>query len=164
MYVQLQPYRNGDFAEAAMARTRPAPKPAARRRPPKAAGSYTNRALALQAKELAERRKLLEKAVDWCRETGRGARAAEKVGLFPGVTRHMIEAVFRKKNTIVVRDHHCQILTNEERMKLASWLLQCADGHEPKRTDTRSLQRCAQCCASGMHSIRSASTAWIAFL
>lgn len=61
--VQLQPYKNGDFAETAMARTRSVPKPAARQRPPKRPGSYTNRALALQAKERAERRKLLEKAV-----------------------------------------------------------------------------------------------------
>jgi hypothetical protein len=30
------------------------------------------------------------------------------------------------------RDHHHQILTNEERRKLAEWILSCADGNKPK--------------------------------
>jgi hypothetical protein len=30
------------------------------------------------------------------------------------------------------RDHHRQILTNDERRKLAEWLLKCADGQDPK--------------------------------
>ena len=30
------------------------------------------------------------------------------------------------------RDHHAQILTNNERRKLADWILACVDGHNPK--------------------------------
>lgn len=38
----------------------------------------------------------------------------------------------KKKCVHVIRDHHNQIMTNDERLQLASWLLQCADGHMPK--------------------------------
>ena len=36
----------------------------------------------------------------------------------------------------MVRDHLHQVLTNDERKKLATWILECADGYKPKhRTD-----------------------------
>ena len=31
-----------------------------------------------------------------------------------------------------VRDHHSQILTNDERKKVAEWIIACAKGHKPK--------------------------------
>ena len=103
----------------------------------KSSKTYTNKALAAQARFLAERRKLRQAAVDWCREHGKGSKAAVKSGLFPGVTRNMIQTALVAKKSVCIRDHHNQILTNEERHKLASWLLACADGNSPKDRDMR---------------------------
>ncbi|KAL3912605.1 MAG: hypothetical protein SGPRY_008278 [Prymnesium sp.] len=63
--------------------------------------------------------------------TWRG-KAAVKSGLFPGVTRDMIDKRLGSGQHTTLRDHHLQILTNDECKKLASWLLSCVDGAKPK--------------------------------
>ena len=87
----------------------------------------SNIALASQALDLAERRKLRQEAVRWCR-AGNGQRGESSckdrcTGLFPGVTRNMIQSALKNLDTTVIRDHHNQILTNDERKLLATWLL-----------------------------------------
>ena len=133
--VQPQLRTGDNFVPETMARkAAPAPEEAAEE-PKKPVGSYTNRSLAAAQVEKTALRKLLQDAVTWCRENGKGARKALKTGLFPGVTRNLLDKALRKSDTVVHRDHHNQILTNQERMKLATWLIECADGQKPKDRD-----------------------------
>ena len=70
----------------------------------------------------------------------KGSKAAVASGLFgtkETVTRNMIEPLIRElKSTggkfLDDRDHHNQVLTNNERIKLAEWILACGDGQKPK--------------------------------
>jgi hypothetical protein len=74
---------------------------------------------------------MIMKAAQWCRDNaGKGAKAAKKTGLFPGVTHNEIHNELKRGNRVIIRDHHHQILTNDERLKLADWLIGCADGDE----------------------------------
>jgi hypothetical protein len=89
---------------------------------------------------LAERRKLAHEAARWAVDNGKGSKAAVLSGLFgtkETVTYNMIEPLMRelKSNNgkfLDDRDHHRQLLTNQERMKLAEWILRCGDGQNPK--------------------------------
>ena len=89
---------------------------------------------------LAERRKLAHEAARWAVDNGKGSKAAVLSGLFgtkETVTYNMIEPLMRelKSNNgkfLDDRDHHRQLLTNQERIKLAEWILRCGDGQNPK--------------------------------
>ena len=69
--------------------------------------------------------------MEHCRATGESesARLAVRSGKFPKATEGKIRQALSK--TAVpdkfIRDHHSQVLTNAERMKLGEWLIQCAD-------------------------------------
>lgn len=43
-----------------------------------------------------------------------------------------LKAGDKEKRIDTVRDHHKQVLTNDERIKLAEWILACGDGQAPK--------------------------------
>ena len=90
------------------------------------------RSLAFVQLERQKLRERLDEALERCKSSGRGGKAAVKSGLFLGVTRNMIDKRLGSGQRITLRDHHLQILTNDERKKLASWLLSCADGAKPK--------------------------------
>ena len=38
----------------------------------------------------------------------------------------------KSKAVVAARDHHLQLLTNDERLKVGAWIIQCADGQKPK--------------------------------
>jgi hypothetical protein len=107
-----------------------APKPAA-----KAQKKYTTQAHDESARELAERRKLAHEAAAWAVENDVGSKMACKQEQFAGLSYNMVEPLRRKLKETgsidLVRDHHRQILTNEERHQLAEWILACADGQDP---------------------------------
>ena len=93
------------------------------------------------AQELAERRKLARAAAAWAFENKVGSKAALKDEQFKdrGLTYNMVEPLLKemkaggtKKRVDAPRDHHCQVLTNGERIKLADWILACAAGQDPK--------------------------------
>ena len=92
------------------------------------------------AKTLFYRRKMAHDAARWAYDQKKGSKAAVKSGYFGDpetVTRNMIEPLIRelKSNAgkfLDDRDHHNQVLTNSERVKLAQWILACADGQDPK--------------------------------
>ena len=99
----------------------------------------TTAQLDLEARELCERRNFAHQAARWAFENGKGSRAACNSGLFGDpavVTRNIVEPLIRQlKETGKIedhRDHLHQILTNVERRQLATWILACADGQEPK--------------------------------
>ena len=98
--------------------------------------SRTTAANDLEAVKLAERRKQSHAAAVWAHANEKGSKAACKSGQFGDVTYNMVEPLLRelKANGKISaeRDHHHQILTNEERRKLAEWILSCADGQDPK--------------------------------
>ena len=125
-----------------MPRSVPAAAPATLVPPPSAHRIRTVAQNNEDARVLCERRKLVHAAARWAFDGGKGSKAAMKSGYFgvsPNVTRNMIEPLIRelKANNGKFmaggeRDHHAQILTNTERRKLAAWILQCADGQDPK--------------------------------
>lgn len=95
------------------------------------------------AQELAERRKLARAAAAaaWAFESEVGSKAALKNECFKdrGLTYNMVEPLLKelkaggkKKRVDAPRDHHCQVLTNDERIKLAEWILACAADQNPK--------------------------------
>jgi hypothetical protein len=95
----------------------------------------------LAAQELAERRKLARAAAAWAYENEVGSKAALKNDQFKdrGLTYNMVEPLLKelkaggtKRRVDAPRDHHCQVLTNDERVKLAEWILACAAGQDPK--------------------------------
>lgn len=112
-----------------------APAPAA---PPKKV--RTTAAMDEEARVLVSRRKLAHDAAVYAHEKKVGSKAALKTGKFGGsevVTYNMVEPLLRQlkqngKFDDDDRDHHAQILTNNERRKLANWILACVDGHNPK--------------------------------
>ena len=121
------PRRAADAAAAA-----PAPAPPAKK-------EFTRAALDAEAKALANRRKITREAAWYAHEKKIGSKAALKTGLFGDatvVTYNMVEPSLRQiKDTGKIaddRDHHSQILTNNERRKLAEWILACTDGHKLK--------------------------------
>ena len=93
-----------------------------------------------EARALVSRRKMAHDAATYAYEKKVGSKAALKTGKFGGpevVTYNMVEPLLRqlKQNGKFGddgRDHHAQILTNNERCKLAEWILACVDGHNPK--------------------------------
>ena len=110
--------------------------PAAR---PKA--SYTVKAITTKAEDLADHRERVAEAVAWCGANRRGARAAEthfkKIWGEGVVTYNMIQPILTRLNkkskaVVAARDHHLQLLTNDERLKVGAWIIQCADGQKPK--------------------------------
>lgn len=93
------------------------------------------------AQELAERRKLARAAAAWAFENKVGSKAALKDEQFKGrgLTYNMVQPLLKelkaggtKRRVDAPRDHHCQVLTNDERIKLAHWILACAAGQNPK--------------------------------
>ena len=93
------------------------------------------------AQELAERRKLARATAAYAFEKEVGSKAALKNEQFKdrGLTYNMVEPLLKelkaggtKQRVDAPRDHHCQVLTNNERIKLANWILACAAGQDPK--------------------------------
>ena len=78
-----------------------------------------------------ETSKVVAKAVEYCRETGFGAKEAMKTGKFPGIKWHQVDKALRKKNLLMVRTHHHQIMINDERSQLATHLIEAADAGTP---------------------------------
>ena len=96
-------------------------------------------AMDAEARRLKHRREMAAAAARWALENNKGSKAACNTGLFGDktvVTYNMVEPLLRelKTNGKIAddRDHHHQILTNKERRKLATWILACADGQDPK--------------------------------
>ena len=114
---------------------RRAAKPAAKAAKTQPKGWRSKSVLADTQRSKEAKRKRLEQAVQWCKDNGKGARAALRTGLFPGVTKNQLHGRLQSSNTQVIRDHHLQVLTNDERCKLATWLMKCADGNCPKNRD-----------------------------
>ena len=94
-----------------------------------------------QASALAERHKLVRAAAAYAFENNVGSKAALKTVQFKdsGVTYNMVEPLLRelkaggkKSRTDSARDHHSQVLTNDERLQLGAWILACVDGQCPK--------------------------------
>jgi hypothetical protein len=92
------------------------------------------------AQELAERRKFARAAAAWAFENNVGSKAALKEEQFKdrGLTYNMVEPLLKelkaggtKLRVDAARDHHCQVLTNNERVKLAEWILACVA--DPRR-------------------------------
>ena len=93
------------------------------------------------ARDLAARRKLAREAAQWAFANGVGSKKALKQDDFKdrGVTYNMVEPLLvelkaggTKKRMDAPRHHPKQILTNQERLDLAEWMLSCAAGQEPK--------------------------------
>ena len=88
------------------------------------------------ALELATRRKNIRDAATYAVENQMGTRKVLSLEKFGSVTVNMVEPYRRylKENGRLPddRDHHRQILTNSERLKLAAWILACAEGQNPK--------------------------------
>ena len=94
------------------------------------------------AQELAARRKLSRECALWAHGKGVGVKAALKEDEWKnrGLTRNMVQPLLTELNAgdskngrmDAPRDHHNQILTNAERLKLAEWILACAAGQDPK--------------------------------
>lgn len=106
---------------------------------------YTIRAHDEAARALAERRKMAQDAATWAYENDVGAKSACKQEQFEGlVTYNMVQPLLKKlkesKSIAVVRDHHSQVLTNDERRELAKWILACADGQDPKDREQVSVK------------------------
>ena len=103
---------------------------------------YTIAANDEAARELAERRKLAKQCAEFAFNKPCGSKAALKDDQFKGkgLTYNMVEPLLKelkagpKKNARVnaTRDHHKQILTNDERIQLGEWILACAAGQVPK--------------------------------
>ena len=119
------------------------PAPAAVAPTAKKSGSATGSIAAndAAARELAERRKLAHAAAAWAFENKVGSKATLKEEQFKdsGLTYNMVEPLLKelkaggtKQRVDAPRDHHCQVLTNLERVKLAEWILACAAGQVPK--------------------------------
>ena len=111
-----------------------------RGRPLLAALAADRRTLDAAAVALKKRRENIIEAARWAHENKRGSKAVCKAEDSPfkdaGLTHNMVEPHLRElragRGIDYVRDHHNQILTNDERRKLAEWMLQCADGQDPK--------------------------------
>ena len=105
-----------------------------------AALAADRRTLDAAAVALKKRRENIIEAARWAHENKRGSKAVCKAEDSPfkdaGLTHNMVEPHLRElragRGIDYVRDHHNQILTNDERRKLAEWMLQCADGQDPK--------------------------------
>ncbi len=94
-----------------------------------------------RARALAEQRKLARAAATWAFENDVGTRRALKTEQFKdsGLTVNMVQPLLAelkaggvKKRLDAPRDIPCQVLTNDERCKLAEWMLACAAGQNPK--------------------------------
>ena len=93
-------------------------------------------ALDAEARALFQRRTSAVAAAKWAHENKVGSRKACSTGKFGNVTYNMVEPLLRELEQYGSisedRDHAKQILTNDERRKLAEWILACGDGHNPK--------------------------------
>ena len=115
-----------------------APAPAA---PPKKARTIA--AMDAEARALVSRRKLAHDAATYAHENKIGSKAALKTGKFGGpdvVTYNMVEPLLRQlkqngKFDDDGRDHHSQILTNNERHKLADWIPGLCGWPQPQGPD-----------------------------
>ena len=116
--------------------------PAAR---PKA--SYTVKAITTKAEDLADHRERVAEAVAWCGANRRGARAAEthfkKIWGEGVVTYNMIQPILTRLNkkskaVVAARDHHLQLLTNDERLKVGAWIIQWRWRRRRRRASGRS--------------------------
>jgi len=94
--------------------------------------SHTNKALTARAIEIVASREDVRDAVAWCASTGQGAKAAMRTGNFPHATLGKVRQALLQGSTACDRDHHLQILTNLERIRVAEWALACADNHKPQ--------------------------------
>jgi len=84
----------------------------------------------------------VQQAAAYVREKGVGVRAALATGHFPAATKGKVEWELRRNpsNDDSARDANTQVLTNAERLKLASWILARADAHDPQTRHQISVQ------------------------
>ena len=125
-----------------MPESRAAAATAAKKAAKAAAKPYTTAARIKRAQALADRRDLARACAQAAYENGVGAKAALKSDQFAGkgLTYNMVQPLLaelkaadtKKRRVDAPRDHHRQILTNDERLTLAHWILACADGQLPK--------------------------------
>ena len=76
--------------------------------------SYTIKSVQGRAVAREKKRALIQEAVAWCRANGKGARSALRTGSFAGETKAEVHNELKRGDREIVRDHHNQILTNEE--------------------------------------------------
>tara|TARA_B110000046_G_scaffold128325_1_gene134724 strand:+ start:965 stop:2272 length:1308 start_codon:yes stop_codon:yes gene_type:complete len=101
---------------------------------------YTAKGIEAAARALRKRREQAVAAARWAFEKGHGSKRAATGADSPfkdvGLTYNMIQPLLTELKLTGqicdIRDHHNQILTNEERRHVAAWLLACADGQDPK--------------------------------
>ena len=79
----------------------------------------------LEARSIDQKR--LQEALEYCLMNNVGAKVAINTGLFPGISAGRLHYALKNKMTKQVRDHPRQILTNDERRCLASWILESHD-------------------------------------
>ena len=115
--------------------TMPSTKRAAAQQPAAPKKMYhTCAAIEERAKGRLAERQAAADAFAWCRRNDKGARAAIATGLFKPATVMMVRNRFNGAVS-KVRDYKSQLMTNTEREKLATWLLECGDGQDPKVRD-----------------------------
>mmetsp|Transcript_24568 Transcript_24568/g.79349 ORF Transcript_24568/g.79349 Transcript_24568/m.79349 type:complete len:117 (-) Transcript_24568:551-901(-) len=102
------------------------PKPKAK--PRKGPMTHTNKALTARKVNLVAARDDVRDAVAWCVSTGQGAKAAIKTGEFPFATVGKVRQALLHGSSAQDRDHHLQLLTNLERIRVADWALRSAVG------------------------------------
>ena len=98
------------------------------------AQKYTNKAYTEQAQQRAAVQIQVNEAAAWCVAEEKGEAAAANSGLFPLASRGKIRGALNRLGGAaeVIRDHHNQLMTNEERKQVARWALLSADGQKPK--------------------------------
>lgn len=89
---------------------------------------FSTTAIDARQKEKRARKILLNSAVQYCKDGPMRAKKAISTGLFPGPTVSQLLTALKKSGSVQMRDHPLQILLNDERKKLASWILECSDG------------------------------------
>jgi len=94
--------------------------------------THTNKALTARKVNLVAARDDVRDAVAWCVSTGQGAKAAIKTGEFPFATVGKVRQALLHGSSAQDRDHHLQLLTNLERIRVAEWALASADNHKPQ--------------------------------
>ena len=111
----------------------PRAQPNAAMRPSAASGEWTVKDRDARAEQRVARLVDIRAAAVNCHATGVGDKTAMATGLFPLATRNTVRGELQEgvSDDYVVRDAKQQVLTNDEGIKLAHWVLGCADAHEP---------------------------------
>jgi len=107
-------------------------KPASKPKPPR--GHYTVHARDTRAEQRARVVEDVRRAAAHCRSHSVGVKAALATGHFPEATRGKVAWELKRgtSDDDSPRDANQQLLTNAERLKLASWVLARADVHDPQ--------------------------------